>query len=322
MQAAPGDFARHFSRHTLSWLDLLPFALVIVMYFVAESYLPLCTQIMIMIVFALSLDLILGYGGVESLGQAALFGTGAYAAGIFALRLSSDPLLGLAIAGVAGALVAGITGPVVLRARGITLVMMTLAVATMLLELANSMRWLTGGADGLYGFRIAPLLGRFEFDLEGKTAYVYVAVMFLIVFVICKLVVNSPFGLTIRGIRENPVRMRLLGVPVLRRLVTMYVISGFLAGVAGGLSAQVTQLVAPDSFSFVLSGNALIMVILGGIGSLNGAILGAALFVLISDRAAAISPFHWLFALGIALILTVRYAPAGLISFLQRHGLR
>jgi branched-chain amino acid transport system permease protein len=322
MQAAPGDFARNFSRHTLSWLDLLPFALVIVMYFVAESYLPLCTQIMIMIVFALSLDLILGYGGVESLGQAALFGTGAYAAGIFALRLSSDPLLGLAIAGVAGALVAVITGPVVLRARGITLVMMTLAVATMLLELANSQRWLTGGADGLYGFRIAPLLGRFEFDFEGKTAYVYVAVVFLIVFVLCKLVVNSPFGLTIRGIRENPIRMRLLGVPVLRRLVTIYVISGFLAGVAGGLSAQVTQLVALDSFSFVLSGNALIMVILGGIGSLNGAILGAALFVVISDRAAAISPFHWLFALGIALILTVRYAPAGLIGFLHRHGLR
>jgi branched-chain amino acid transport system permease protein len=144
----------------------------------------------------------------------------------------------------------------------------------------------------------------------------------LIVFVLCKLLVNSPFGLTIRGIRENPIRMRLLGVPVLRRLVTMYVISGFLAGVAGGLSAQVTQLVALDSFSFVLSGNVLIMVILGGIGSLNGAILGAALFVLISDRAAAISPFHWLFALGIALILTVRYAPAGLIGFLQRHGFR
>jgi branched-chain amino acid transport system permease protein len=322
MQAAPGDFARNFSRHTLSWLDVLPFAFIIVMFFMAESYLPLCTQIMIMIVFALSLDLILGYGGVESLGQAALFGTGAYAAGIFALRLSSDPLLGLATAGVAGALVAVITGPVVLRARGITLVMMTLAVATMLLELANSQRWLTGGADGLYGFRIAPLLGRFEFDLEGKTAYVYVAVVFLIVFVFCKLLVNSPFGLTIRGIRENPIRMRLLGVPVLRRLVTMYVISGFLAGVAGGVSAQVTQLVALDSFSFVLSGNVLIMVILGGIGSLNGAILGAALFVLISDRAAAISPFHWLFALGIALILTVRYAPAGLIGFLQRHGLR
>ena len=166
--------------------------------------------------------------------------------------------------------------------------MMTLAVATMLLELANSQRWLTGGADGLYGFRIAPLLGRFEFDLEGKTAYVYVAVVFLIVFVLCKLLVNSPFGLTIRGIRENPIRMRLLGVPVLRRLVTMYVIP-IPSRRRRWISAQSpTSLSAPRLFSFVLSGNVLIMVILGGIGLLNGAILGAALFVLISDRAAAI----------------------------------
>jgi branched-chain amino acid transport system permease protein len=322
MQAAQQNFSRNFSRHALTWLDVTPFVLIAILYFVADSYLPLCTQIMIMIVFALSLDLILGYGGVESLGQAALFGTGAYAAGIFALRFSSDPLLGLLVAGIAGAVIAVVTGPIVLRARGITLVMMTLAVATMLLELANSMHWLTGGADGLYGFRISPLFGRFEFDLEGRTAYVYVAAIFLVVFAICKIVVNSPFGLTIRGIRENPIRTRLLGVPVLRRLVSMYVISGFLAGIAGGLSAQVTQLVALDSFSFVLSGNALIMVILGGTGSLNGAILGAALFVLISDRAAAISPFHWLFALGIVLILTVRYAPAGLIGFLKRKGVR
>jgi branched-chain amino acid transport system permease protein len=314
------SLADSFSRHDLSWLDVAPFVLIAGLFFVADSYLPLITQIMIMMVFALSLDLILGYGGVDSLGQAALFGSGSYAAGIFALRYSSDPLAGLAIAGICGALVAALTGPIVLRARGITLVMMTLAVATMLMELANAMRWLTGGADGLYGFKIAPLLGRFEFDLFGTTAYVYVASILLVVFVICKLVVNSPFGLTIRGIRENPTRMLLLGVPVLRRLVAMYVISGFLAGLAGGLSAQVTQLVALDAFSFVLSGNVLIMLILGGTGSLNGAILGAALFVLISDRAAAVSPFHWLFALGIVLILTVRYAPAGLIGLFRRQG--
>lgn len=319
-QTAPHpDFSANFARHRLTWLDVVPFVLIIGLYFVAGSYVPLITQIMIMVVFALSLDLILGYGGVESLGHAALFGAGAYAAGIFSLHASSDPIAGLAIAGVAGAVVAGLTGPLVLRARGITLVMMTLAVATMMLELANSMRWLTGGADGLYGFTISPLFGVFPFELDGRTAYWYAAGVFLFVFVICKIVVNSPFGLTIRGIRENPVRMRLLGVPVLRRLVMMYVISGFLAGIAGGLSAQVTQLVALDSFSFVLSGNVLVMLILGGTGSLNGAILGAALFVLVSDRAAAISPFHWLFALGIGLILTVRYAPSGLIGLFTRR---
>jgi branched-chain amino acid transport system permease protein len=316
------DFAANFSRHRLSWLDGLPFVLIAGLFFVAGSYMPLITQIMIMSVFALSLDLILGYAGVETLGHAALFGAGAYGAGIFALRASPDPMLGLVIAGLAGAVVAAITGPVVLRARGITLVMLTLAVATMLLELANSMQWLTGGADGLYGFQPAPLFGKFPFELDGRTAYCYAAIVLLIVFVVCKVVVNSPFGLTIRGVRENRIRMRLLGVPVLRRLVTMYVISGFLAGVAGGLSAQITQLVALDSFAFVLSGNVLIMLVLGGAGSLNGAILGAALFVAISDRAAAVSPFHWLFALGIGLILVVRYAPSGLVRLLAPYGSR
>jgi branched-chain amino acid transport system permease protein len=317
----PG-FAVNFARHRPSWLDVMPFVLIAGLFFVAGTYLPLITQIMIMSVFALSLDLILGYAGVETLGHAALFGAGAYGAGIFALRASAEPLLGLVVGGLAGAGVAVVTGPVVLRARGITLVMLTLAVATMLLELANSMQWFTGGADGLYGYQPTPLFGIFEFELDGKAAYWYAAIVLLIVFLICKIVVNSPFGLTIRGIRENPVRMRLLGVPVLRRLVTMYVISGFLAGIAGGLSAQVTQLVALDSFSFILSGNVLIMLVLGGVGSLNGALLGAALFVAVSDRAAAVSPFHWLFALGIGLILVVRYAPSGLVRLFPRHGVR
>jgi branched-chain amino acid transport system permease protein len=317
----PG-FAVNFARHRPSWLDVMPFVLIAGLFFVAGTYLPLITQIMIMSVFALSLDLILGYAGVETLGHAALFGAGAYGAGIFALRASAEPLLGLVVGGLAGAGVAVVTGPVVLRARGITLVMLTLAVATMLLELANSMQWFTGGADGLYGYQPTPLFGIFAFELDGKAAYWYAAIVLLIVFLICKIVVNSPFGLTIRGIRENPVRMRLLGVPVLRRLVTMYVISGFLAGIAGGLSAQVTQLVALDSFSFILSGNVLIMLVLGGVGSLNGALLGAALFVAVSDRAAAVSPFHWLFALGIGLILVVRYAPSGLVRLFPRHGVR
>jgi len=316
------ELAQSITRHHLSWLDLAPFLLIAGTYFVAETYVPLMTQIMIMIVLALSLDLILGYAGIESLGHAALFGAGSYAAGIFALRWSPDPIAGLAIAGLFGSIVAAMTGPIVLRARGITLVMMTLAVATMMLELANAMRWLTGGADGLYGFKISPLFGKFAFNLDGKTAYWYVAAVLLLVFFVCKTVVNSPFGLTIRGIRENPIRMRLLGVPVLRRLVTLYVISGFLGGLAGGLSAQVTQLVALDSFSFILSGNVLVMLILGGAGSLNGAVLGATLFVLVSDRAAAISPFHWLFALGTGLILMVRYAPSGLVGLLQLRRVR
>lgn len=308
---------RAFARHSFSWVDLLPWAVLAAVWVLANDYVPLGTQVIIMIIFALSLDLAVGYGGIDTLGHAALFGTGAYAAGLYALHVSSEPLTGLLAAGVAGAVIALITGPLVLRTRGITQVMLTLAVSTVLLEIANAWKPVTGGADGLAGFRIAPVLGMFPFDLAGRTAYLYGAAVMAATFFLCKALVNSPFGLTIRGIRENPVRMRLLGVPVRARLLLLYTISGFFAGWAGGLSAQVTKLVGLDTLEFVLSGNALVMLILGGTGSLYGAIVGATVFVVLSDRAAAINPFHWLFALGLVLILAVRYAPAGLVGLLR-----
>ncbi|HEY3917608.1 MAG TPA: branched-chain amino acid ABC transporter permease [Stellaceae bacterium] len=307
-----------FARHGLSLLDLLPFLCALLVYVFGGRYLALSIQVMVQIIFALSLDLALGYGGIDSLGHVAFFGMGAYAAGLFAMHVSSQPLLGLCVAALAGALTGLITGPLVLRTRGLTLVMLTLAVATMIQQLANAagMKPITGGADGLFGFEIAPLFGVFSFDLYDHTAYWYALGAFAFVFIICKVVVNSPFGLTIRGIRENPVRMRMLGVNVTHRLVTLYCISGALAGIAGGVQAQVTKLVGLDSLAFLLSGNALVMLILGGTGSLYGAIIGATIFVVLSDRAAAIDPFNWLFAIGAVLILAVRFAPQGVVGLI------
>jgi branched-chain amino acid transport system permease protein len=311
------------TRHRLSWIDALPFVFAVAMYLAANRYLPLGTQVMIQIAFALSLDLALGYGGIDSLGHVAFFGMGAYAAGLFAMYVSTEPITGLLVAGCVGALTGLITGPLVLRTRGLTLVMMTLAVATMLHELgnANLMKPITGGADGLFGFKIAPVFGLFPFDLAGRTAYWYALGVVAFVFFICKVVVNSPFGLVIRGIRDNPVRMRMLGVNVLARLVTLYCISGALAAIAGALSAQVTKLVGLDSLAFLLSGNALVMLILGGAGNLYGAMVGATIFVVLSDRAAAIDPFNWLFAIGAVLILAVRFAPQGVVGLI-RDGAR
>ena len=313
-----------FARHRLSWIDALPFLFAAALYSITSRYLPLGTQVMIQIVFAMSLDLALGYGGIDSLGHVAFFGMGAYSAGLFATHVSSDPILGMLVAAVAGALTGLITGPVVLRTRGLTLVMMTLAVATMLQELgnANAMKPVTGGADGLFGYKIAPLFGLFPFDLAGRTGYWYALGIVAIVFFICKVVVNSPFGLAIRGIRDNPVRMRMLGVHVTTRLVTLYSISGALAAMAGGLSAQVTKLVGLDSLAFLLSGNALVMLILGGTGSLYGAIVGATIFVVLSDRAAAVDPFNWLFVIGFVLILAVRFAPQGIVGLLTEWSRR
>jgi branched-chain amino acid transport system permease protein len=308
-----------FARQGLSWIDLLPFALAALVYFAGGRYLPLGTQVMIQIAFALSLDLVLGYGGIDSLGHVAFFGMGAYGAGLFATHVSSEPITGLVAAAAVGAITGLITGPLVLRTRGLTLVMLTLAIATMLQELGNAsvMKPITGGADGLFGFEIAPLFGVFQFDLYGHTAYWYALGVVAVVFFLCKVVVNSPFGLAIRGIRENPVRMRMLGVNVTARLITLYCISGALAGIAGGLSAQVTKLVGLDSLGFLLSGNALVMLILGGTGSLYGAIIGATIFVVLSDRAAAIDPFNWLFAIGAVLILAVRFAPQGVVGLIN-----
>jgi len=320
MAATANGVRDAFQRHPWSWLDALPFLAVAVLYFAANTYLPLGTQVMIMAIFALALDLALGYGGVATLGHAAFFGIGAYAAGLLALYVTSEPISGLLVAAAAAGAAGLICGALILRTRGLTLVMLTLAVATLLQQLANSLKSVTGGADGLFGFKIAPVLGLYPFDLTGRTAYWYGAAAMAVVYALSKAVVNSPFGLTIRGIRENPVRMRMLGVPVTRRLVALYAISGAFAGVAGGLSAQVTKLVGLDSLAFTLSGNVLVMLILGGTGSLYGAFVGAFVFVVLSDRAAAVSPFNWLFAIGIVLILAVRYAPNGLVGLMRRGG--
>lgn len=307
-----------FSSHKISLLDLAVWGTAVAVYFLFPTYLSLATTVLIMILFTLSLDLAVGYGGIDTLGHAAFFGTGAYAAAFYALHYSSEPLSGLVAAGLAAAIIGVVSGILVLRTRGLTLIMLTLAIASMLQEFAVTAKDITGGDDGLTGYKIDPVLGWFRFDIFRHTAYFYCLAVLAVAFVVCRIVVNSPFGLTVRGIRDNPVRMRLLGVPIRRRLVGLYTLSAALAGVAGGLSAQVTGVVGVDSLSFIASGNVLIMLILGGTGRLYGAFLGAAVFVVFSDRIAAIDPFNWLLALGVMLILAVRFAPDGLISLAER----
>lgn len=303
-------------------IDVAVWGGAVLVFFIAPKFLSLAATVVTMAIFALSLHLALGEGGIDSLGHAAFFGTGAYAAGLYALHVSPEPLSGLLVAAAAAAAVGLVSGAVILRTRGLTLLMMTLAIASMLHELAGTARSVTGGDDGLTGYRIQPLLGVFPFDMKGQTAYLYGLAVLFLVFLACRVVTASPFGLTIRGIRENPLRMRLLGVPVLRRLVAVYTLSAAVAGVAGGLSAQVTGLVGVDTLTFALSGNVLIMLVLGGARHPYGAILGAAVFVAFSDRAAAIDPVHWLFGLGALMILTVRFAPDGLVGVFERVSSR
>ncbi|MCG2628258.1 MULTISPECIES: branched-chain amino acid ABC transporter permease [Bradyrhizobium] len=300
--------------------DALVWALAIFAYFFLGAYHQLGTQVIIMIILALSLDLAIGYSGIESLGHAVFFGIGAYAAALFALNVLSEPLTGLVVGGLAAGAFGFVTGLLVLRVRGLTQVILTIAIGAVVLQVATTWKSVTGGDDGLAGYQVAPILGRYSFDLYGHTAYLYSLCVLAFVFALARILVNSPFGYVLRGIRDNDQRMRMLGVPVAARLLLIYSISAAIAGVAGAISAQVTGLVATDSLSFLLSGNVLIMLLIGGMGRLTGAFIGGIIFVIFSDRAAAIDPFNWLFMLGGLLILAVRFTPQGVGPWIDRMG--
>lgn len=310
----PTSIRNAFAAHRINLLDIGIWVVAIGAYFVVPTYLSLGTTVLIMILFTLSLDLAVGYGGIDTLGQGAFYGVGGYAAAFWALNVTGEPISGLFVGGGVAGLLGLITGPIILRTRGLTLIMITLAITSMLGEFAVTAKSITGGDDGLTGYHIEPIFGLFHFDIYYRTAYFYALAVLAVAFIVARIVVNSPFGLTVRGIRENPVRMRLLGVRIRNRLIGLFTLSGAMAGVAGALTAQVTGLIGVDTLAFLVSGNALISLILGGFGRLYGAFLGAALFYIFSDRAAAINPFHWLLALGILLILAVRFMPNGLMG--------
>jgi branched-chain amino acid transport system permease protein len=292
-------------------------------WFALPDQLGLLARIFTTALLVLSLDLVVGYAGLATLGQAALFGAGAYAAGIFALRVMPDPLVGLAVGVGAGALVAGLSGAFVLRYVGFTQLMLTVAVAQILASLASKARDWTGGDDGLTGFSPGPLLGLFAFDLEGRTAALYALGVLVVCLYVARRVVDSPFGLAVRGIHENRARMAALGTPVFRRLLAVYTLSGALAGAAGALSAQTNAIVGLDSLGFALSAEALVMLVLGGTGRLAGALVGATVFTLLHHTAASINPYHWLFVIGIALMAVVLVPPARAWAWLKaRWGSR
>lgn len=306
------------ARCTAPWrAPLVVLVLGLAAWFLLPDQLGLLTRVAIAALLVLSLDLVVGVAGLATLGHAALFGAGAYAAGIFALRLHPDPLLGLAVGILAGAGIAALSGAFLLRHHGFTFLMLTVAVAQILLSLASKWRDWTGGDDGLTGFTMGPLLGRFAFDLEGRTAALYALAVLALGLYIARRAVDSPFGLAVRGIHENRARMAALGTPVFARLLAMYTLAGALAGAAGALSAQTNAIVGLDSLGFALSAEALVMLILGGSGRLHGALIGALLFTLLHHTAASINPYHWLFVIGAALMGVVLVRPARALAWLR-----
>ena len=277
--------------------------------FVSPLLLPrhaaLINEIAIVALFAVSLDLILGYTGIVSLGHAAFFGLGAYAAALFAKHVMPDPLVGLLVA-IAAALALGLVASLTIqRGSDLTRLMVTLGIALILLELANKLDWLTGGADGLQGVNMGPLLGKFAFDLSGRTAAYYSLCVLLIFFVFARRFVNSPFGATLKAIRDNRLRAMAIGIPVASRLTVVYTIAAGLAGAAGALLAQTTGFASLDVFEFHRSADVMLILVVGGTGWLYGGVAGAIVFKLMQDALSAITPQYWTFWLGLFLVVLV-----------------
>ena len=286
-------------------------------YFVFPEDLSLLSQIVITALFALSLDLILGYAGIVSLGHAAFFGIGAYAAGLLAKYGWGDPTLGLLGAGLIAALVGFLSSFLVLRGADLTRLMVTLGVSLMLFEAANKLTDLTGGMDGLQGVEMKPVLGLFAFDLYGKTAYIYSVAVLFVLFWIARRIVHSPFGWSLRGIRQNVFRMPALGTPVNARLVGVYTLGAAYAGIAGALLTQTTQFVSIDVLSFNRSAELLLILVLGGTGSLYVALFGTIVFMTAHHLLSGINPQYWQFWLGILLIFVVLFARDGIMGGLR-----
>jgi len=286
-------------------------------YVLFPDYLSLASQIAAAALFALSLDLILGYAGVVSLGHAAFFGVGAYTAGIFSKYVWGDVFSGLIVAGLLAALVGWASSFIIARFRHLTLIMITLGLGLLLAEAANRANWLTGGSDGLQGMSISPIFGVFNFDLYGKTAYAYSLAVLFVMFLAARRLVNSPFGLALRGIRENFARMPAIGAESRAHIRTVYTIAAGMAGIAGAVIAQTTQTVALESIGFQRSADVLVMLVLGGAGRLYGGLVGSIIFLVARDQFSGIAPQFWYFWIGVLLIGVVMLLPNGILGGLS-----
>jgi branched-chain amino acid transport system permease protein len=258
--------------------------------------------------FALSLDLILGYAGIISLGHAAFFGVGAYAAGLIAKHeIIVEPSLALLAAGLAAAALGFATSFLVLRGSDLTRLMVTLGVASLCYELANKLGDITGGADGLQGITMAPLLGLYRFDMFGHTAYAYALTTLFILTMLARRIVNSPFGLSLKAIKGNALRASAVGIAVNWRLVAVYTLSAGYAGIAGGLLAQTQAFASLSMLAIERSADALLILIIGGTGYLYGGLLGALIYRFLQDYLSDLTARYWQFWIGLVLVMMVIY---------------
>jgi branched-chain amino acid transport system permease protein len=304
---AQGDIG-HLARSHANWhwSEIVFWVLALSCALLFPSRFLIMTDIVRLALFALSLDLILGYAGIVSLGHAAFFGVGAYGAGLLAVHgIVTDPVLALLVAGLAATVIGFLTSFLVIRGVDLTRLMVTLGIALLLEALAERFSNITGGTDGLQGIEIAPVFGVFAFDMFGKTGFFYALAVLFVLFLLARRIVHSPFGLSLRAIKNNPLRAAAVGVPVNRRLIAIYTLASFYAGVAGALFTQTTALASLDVFSFERSADLMLVLVIGGTGYLYGGLIGAVVFRMLQEFFSTITPQYWQFWIGLVLVVIV-----------------
>lgn len=276
------------------------------------GYLVLMNTIFIVTILALSYDLLQGYAGIVSLGHAVFFGIGAYTVAILGNHGVTEPLLTLVAAILVAGAAAGVLAPVVVIGNDFNRLLVTLGIGFLFYEAANQAHGLTGGADGLSGFTVGPIAGLFTFDFQGRVGFFYTLAGLVLTYLVVWRVSTSPFGLALRGLRENTQRMHAIGASVARHRAMAYVLSGAIAGMAGAMLAQTSNFASLDMLGFERSADLVMMTAIGGTGSIPGVILGASLFTWLKDALSALSPKYWQLGVGLVLMAAVFVLPHGL----------
>jgi branched-chain amino acid transport system permease protein len=282
----------------------------------------LLTEILIFGLFAASLDVLVGYTGLASLGHAAYYGVGGYAAGLLAQHATSNAFAQLALATVTAAGVAIVTGAFAVRSRGVYFLMLTLAFGQLLWVAAINWTSLTGGSNGVYGLPVSTFAGASHWLVSNDHFYWYTVAAFLFAYALLYLIVRSPFGRSLAAIRENEGRLRSLGYNVPVYKLAAFTIAGAFAGYAGALSCQQAKYFSPDSMSFEVSAVAVVAIIIGGQRTLVGGVLGAAVYYVLRDQFSSALSSHWQLPLGIVFVLVVYLLPGGIVGGARRLARR
>jgi len=292
-------------------LLLVPFWIPLV-----GGYTDLASRVLIYALAAMGLNLLLGFTGGLSFGHAAYFGLGAYGTGLMLDYVTSSTLLAMLVGVLTGGLAALLLGPLAVRRRGIYFSMITIAIGQMFYFIAVRWNSLTGGEDGLTGYARQPIFG---IPLGSVQFYYLVLFFFALGAWLLWTILNSPLGHTFVAIRENQKRLTFLGIRVERYIALSFAISGIICALAGSLNSLLDNFVSPDDLKYTLSGNFLIIAVLGGMRNFWGPLVGAIIFVLVQNYVSAVTQ-NWMTVLGLIFVLSVMFFPLGVLGFFRRRS--